>query len=228
MNGLAAEAKALADAIVAGCAACRPMRRRCWCARRRPLMLIVGCVPQGQRRWRSAARIAARQAPGAHTGDIAATMLADAGLPLRDRRPFRAARRPQRDRRLVRAKAEAAHGAGLIAIVCVGETQARARRRPHARGRRPQVPARCPRARPPRTWSSPTSRSGRSAPAGRRRRPQVAEMHARHPRASCADRVGRRRGHVRILYGGSVKADECARSCWRSPMSTARWSAAPA
>jgi len=59
---------------------------------------------------------------GAHTGDIAATMLVDAGcshviLGHSERR----ADHGESDE-LVRAKAEAAYGAGLIAIVCVGET----------------------------------------------------------------------------------------------------------
>jgi triosephosphate isomerase len=59
---------------------------------------------------------------GAHTGDIAATMLADAGcshviLGHSERR----ADHDETDV-LVRSKAEAAHGAGLTAIICVGET----------------------------------------------------------------------------------------------------------
>jgi triosephosphate isomerase len=59
---------------------------------------------------------------GAHTGDIAATMLVDTGcshviLGHSERR----ADHGESDE-LVRAKAEAAYGAGLIAIVCVGET----------------------------------------------------------------------------------------------------------
>lgn len=61
-------------------------------------------------------------ASGAFTGDISAEMLADAGataviLGHSERR----AGHGERDRD-VRAKAEAAHRAGLIAIVCVGET----------------------------------------------------------------------------------------------------------
>src|SRR5689334_6693997 len=60
---------------------------------------------------------------GAHTGDISAEMLADAGA--------RAIIVGHSERRtdhgesdaLVRAKAEAAWRAGLVAIVCIGETQ---------------------------------------------------------------------------------------------------------
>ena len=62
------------------------------------------------------------KASGAHTGDISAEMLADAGA--------RAVIVGHSERRMdhgeldreIRAKAEAAHRAGLIAIVCVGET----------------------------------------------------------------------------------------------------------
>ncbi len=63
-------------------------------------------------------------ASGAHTGDIAAAQLADAGathviLGHSERR----ADHDETDA-LVRAKATAAHAAGLIAIVCIGETLA--------------------------------------------------------------------------------------------------------
>jgi triosephosphate isomerase (TIM) len=63
-------------------------------------------------------------ASGAHTGDISAEMLRDAGATVvivghSERR----ANHGESDA-LVRAKAEAAHRAGLLAIVCVGETRA--------------------------------------------------------------------------------------------------------
>ena len=62
------------------------------------------------------------KASGAHTGDISAEMLADAGAAFvivghSERR----ANHGEGDA-TVRAKAEACHRAGLIAIVCVGET----------------------------------------------------------------------------------------------------------
>ncbi len=64
---------------------------------------------------------------GAHTGDISAEMLADAGaiaiiVGHSERRAEHGETDPQ-----VRAKAEAAHRAGLTAIVCVGETEAERR-----------------------------------------------------------------------------------------------------
>ena len=62
-------------------------------------------------------------AAGAHTGDISAAMLADAGCRYvivghSERRADHA-----ESDHLVRAKAEAAHDAGLIAIVCLGESE---------------------------------------------------------------------------------------------------------
>lgn len=64
------------------------------------------------------------EASGAHTGDIAAAMLADAGgshviLGHSERR----ADHGETDA-VVRAKAEAAGAAGLVRVICVGETEA--------------------------------------------------------------------------------------------------------
>jgi triosephosphate isomerase len=67
-------------------------------------------------------------ADGAHTGDLSAGMLADAGCShVIVGHSERRANHGETDR-LVRAKAEAAHGAGLVAVVCVGETAAERRR----------------------------------------------------------------------------------------------------
>src|SRR5579871_4094855 len=61
---------------------------------------------------------------GAHTGDIAAEMLADAGATaIIVGHSERRADHGESDA-LVRQKAEAAWRAGLVAIVCIGETQA--------------------------------------------------------------------------------------------------------
>jgi triosephosphate isomerase len=61
---------------------------------------------------------------GAHTGDVSAAMLADAGC--RYAIVGHSERRADHGEssELVAAKAKAAHEAGLIAIVCVGETEA--------------------------------------------------------------------------------------------------------
>ncbi len=67
------------------------------------------------------------KASGAHTGDISAEMLADAGLThVIVGHSERRADHGETDA-VVRAKAEAAVRAGLVAIVCVGETEAQRR-----------------------------------------------------------------------------------------------------
>ena len=104
-------------------------------------------------------------ASGAHTGDLSAEMLADAGATaVIVGHSERRAEHGELDR-IVRAKAEAAHRAGLTAIVCVGETAGERARRTDRGGRAPaagRLAAGCGDARP--TPSSPTSRCGPSAP----------------------------------------------------------------
>ena len=73
-------------------------------------------------------------ASGAHTGDISAEMITDSGGKLvivghSERRTDHG-----ENDALVRAKAEAAWRAGLLAILCIGETRGRTRGRPHPRG----------------------------------------------------------------------------------------------
>ena len=139
----------------------------------------------------------------------------DAGrvrLPLRHRRPLRATRAARRERRSSsprRRGRRCAHG--LTPIVCVGETlaerEAGATEAVVARQLAAVIDA-ARRTRSTRDRASPTSRSGRSAPAAppRPSRPRRSTrfLRARLPRR----RAGR--GAVRILYGGSVKADNAA------------------
>ena len=115
---------------------------------------------------RSAAQDCHAAASGAFTGDISAEMLKDAGAAAvivghSERRTYH--RETDAD---VQAKAAAAWRAGLVAIVCVGETKDE-----RVAGRTLDVvgaPSRGVAARRRdrgETWSSPMSRSGRSAPA---------------------------------------------------------------
>jgi triosephosphate isomerase (TIM) len=83
-----------------------------------------GILPADQKVLALGAQDCHPDASGAHTGDISAEMLADAGASFvivghSERR----ADHGETDA-LVRQKAEAAWRAGLIAIVCIGETQA--------------------------------------------------------------------------------------------------------
>jgi triosephosphate isomerase (TIM) len=116
MNGLAA-AQGQLDQIIAGAAACQCEIMVC------PPATLIG-------RFAAAARGTAvtiggqdchPEPSGAHTGDIAAEMLADGGArAVIVGHSERRADHHETDQ-IVRAKALAARRAGLIAIVCVGE-----------------------------------------------------------------------------------------------------------
>ena len=206
MNGLAAQADVL-DAVIAGVGepecdvvVCPPVTLLSEFARRAE----GSTVAVGAQDCHPAER-------GAHTGDVSAEMLADAGashviLGHSERR----ADHGEGDA-LVHAKAEAAQRAGLAAIVCVGET-AEARDAGRAvqivtgqmRGSLPDVAVSEDQlivAYEP-VWAIGT---GRTPSTG-----HIEEMHAAM-RAELEMRYG---GHVasriRLLYGGSVKATNAA------------------
>jgi triosephosphate isomerase len=148
-------------------------------------------------------------ASGAHTGDVSAEMLADAGashviVGHSERRADHG-----EDDALVRAKAEAARRAGLVAIVCVGETEAErdAGRALEVVGG--QLAGSVPEGATPENtvvayepvWAIGTGRT----PSGG----DIAEMHG-HMRHLLADRFGQAAEGIRLLYGGSVKPGNAA------------------
>ena len=146
---------------------------------------------------------------GAHTGDISAEMLVDAGCGyVLVGHSERRAEHGEGDA-TVRAKAEAAQAAGLIPIVCVGESAEE-----RTAGRALTVIERQLSRSPPRVapldlviayepvWAIGTGRTATPA--------DVAEAHA-HIRALLAGLLGAEAaGALRILYGGSVKPDNAA------------------
>ncbi|MCX7299226.1 MAG: triose-phosphate isomerase [Rhodobacterales bacterium] len=146
---------------------------------------------------------------GAHTGDISAPELADAGashviLGHSERRTDHAETDAQ-----VRAKAQAAHSAGLIALVCIGETleqreagQTLAVVGTQLAGSLPDTAtgANTVIAYEP-VWAIGTG----LVPT----LPQIAEVHA-FIRADLAIRFGADGATFRILYGGSVKPSNAA------------------
>lgn len=145
---------------------------------------------------------------GAHTGDVAAEMLADVGAAYAIvGHSERRADHGESDA-TVSAKASAARRAGLIAIICVGETESE-----RTDGRALDVvagqlagsiPAGATAAdtviayEP--VWAIGTGKTATPA--------DVAEMHA-HIRAQLADKIADA-NKVRILYGGSVKPANAA------------------
>lgn len=149
------------------------------------------------------------KASGAHTGDIAAAMLADAGashviLGHSERRADHA----ETDA-MVRAKTEAAHAAGLVAVVCVGETEAERDAGSTLAVIGAQLAGSLPDAATGATtviayepvWAIGTGRTPTND--------QIAEVHG-FLRAELTKRFGAEGDAFRLLYGGSVKPSNAA------------------
>lgn len=146
-------------------------------------------------------------AKGAHTGDVSATMLADAGADFvivghSERRRDHGETDEQ-----VRAKAEAGMAGGLGVIVCVGETQEE-----RDAGREEEVVSRQVDRSLPRGEGACDKLSVAYEPVwaiGTGRVAQVSDVIAMHKviRGRLLDVYGAAADKVRILYGGSVNAD---------------------
>jgi triosephosphate isomerase len=145
---------------------------------------------------------------GAFTGEISAEMLRDAGanaviLGHSERRQFYG----ETDA-MVRAKAEAASRAGLIALICVGEDERQRDAGEAVSVVQKQLDGSVPASAPADpidlviayepVWAIGTGRTPNPE--------QIAEMHAAI-RAWLADRFGAAADQMRILYGGSVKPE---------------------
>ncbi|HYI49178.1 MAG TPA: triose-phosphate isomerase [Allosphingosinicella sp.] len=149
------------------------------------------------------------EASGAHTGCISVPMIREAGakLVIVGHSERRAGQRESDAE--VRAKAAAALAAGLVAIVCVGESAAE-----RADGRHLAIVEAMLLGSLPDEWEDGelvvayepiwAIGTGKVATPG-----DVAEMHA-YVRVVLVRRYGERGLRIRILYGGSVKADNAA------------------
>ena len=143
---------------------------------------------------------------GAHTGCTSATMLVEAGAKLAIVGHSERRADQQESDAEVQAKAMAAIAAGLIAIVCVGETEAERDAGRAVAIVEAQLDGSIPRDGTGATlvvayepvWAIGT---GRTPSTG-----DVAEMHAAI-RGKLGALLGAEGGKVRILYGGSVKPD---------------------
>jgi triosephosphate isomerase (TIM) len=148
-------------------------------------------------------------ASGAHTGDISAAMLRDAGathiiLGHSERR----ADHGETDA-LVRAKATAAIAAGLVAIVCVGETESQRDAGQTLDVVAAQLAGSVPDGATAATlviayepvWAIGTGRTPTI--------PEIAEVHA-HLRTRLTEKIGAGAAATRLLYGGSVKPSNAA------------------
>jgi triosephosphate isomerase len=169
-----------------------------------PATLVGAAIATAAGRFSIGGQDCHQKASGAHTGDVSASMLADLGATFvivghSERRTDHA-----ESSALVKAKAEAALAAGLIAILCVGETDAerKAGRTLDVVGAQiaGSLPAGATAANlvlayEP-VWAIGTGLTPTAA--------DVADVHA-FIRAELARALGADGAGVRILYGGSVK-----------------------
>jgi triosephosphate isomerase len=202
MNGLSAGAGALTGAIAAGAGevscdllVCPPFTQVA-----RVVEALRGSVVAvgGQDCHASAS--------GAHTGDISPEMLADLGCSAVILGHSERRQNHHESDAAVHAKVLGAMRAGLMPIVCVGETEAERDAGTHLAVVGGQVAASLPDgfagviAYEP-IWAIGT---GRTPTEG-----DVEAMH-RHIRSALVARLGAAGGGLRILYGGSVKPDNAA------------------
>ncbi len=207
MNGLRADGTALAGELARRLATAGPVRFDMLVCPPATLIVPVGAAIAGGPLGLGGQDCHAAE-KGAHTGDISAAMLADAGCQAvivghSERRQDHKETDTQ-----VRAKAAAAQKAGLTAIICVGETEAErdagqagsvvarqlAGSIPEGAGAMNTVIAYEP------VWAIGTGRTPTSQ--------DIAAMHAMI-RGELSGKVADPSG-VRILYGGSVKPSNAA------------------
>ncbi len=174
-----------------------------------PFTLIAPAVVRGAGSLSIGAQDVHHKASGAHTGCVSAAMLKEAGATLAIAGHSERRTDQHETDAEVRAKAEAGLAAGLDMIVCVGESDAQRRAGDHLAVVERQLAGSLPDvisgaelvvAYEP-IWAIGTGNVATPA--------DVAEMHAAI-RAALVARYGDAGQHIRILYGGSVKADNAA------------------
>jgi triosephosphate isomerase (TIM) len=207
MNGLLADSRARVDALrnkASAAAAALPEIVLC-----PPFTLLAGI---GQAIGASSLALGAQDChvadKGAHTGDIAAPMLADIGCRyVIVGHSERRANHGESDA-LVRAKAEAAHRAGLVAIICVGESAEQRKAAQHLSVVAGQLEGSLP---PGATAASTVVAYEPVWAIGTGLTPtadDIAEMHAHlRGRLKALSKEGE---GIRVLYGGSANAGNAA------------------
>lgn len=174
-----------------------------------PATLIARAVWQAKNRVAIGGEDCHPEVSGAFTGDVSAEMLKDAGASAvivghSERRQYHG----ETDA-IVVAKAKAAWRAGLLAIICVGESEAQRNAGSALGVCQDQLKGSVPEGATPENtavayepiWAIGTGKTATTA--------DIAEMHA-HMRQCLVKTFGPNGNGFRILYGGSVKASNAA------------------
>jgi triosephosphate isomerase len=207
MNGLSVDSRARVDALRNKASAATGLPDIVLC----PPFTLLAAV--GEAIASSAMALGAQDChvaeKGAHTGDVAAPMLADLGCRyVIVGHSERRANHGESDA-LVRAKAEAAQRAGLVAIICVGESADQRKAKQHLGVVEAQLAGSLPSgataantviAYEP-VWAIGTGLTPTSD--------DIAEMHA-HVRARLEAANAAEGAGIRVLYGGSANAGNAA------------------
>lgn len=206
MNGLRENGTVLARALIARIKETPPACEVLVCP---PSTLIGALASLGESGLQLGGQDCSAQGLGAHTGDIAAPMLADFGC--RYVVVGHSERRSDHGEtnKLVKAKSQAALSAGLIPIVCVGESLTQREQGLTDDVIRQQVSRSVPTISGDETfvlayepvWAIGTGLTPTIE--------QIAEVHG-NIRNQLIRRFGARGGQIRLLYGGSVKPSNAA------------------
>ena len=204
MNGLLADSKARAEQLGSAVAAIKDSPFEMVLC---PPATMIGAVAEvlAGCAVRHGGQDCHTESAGAYTGNISAAMLKDLGcthviVGHSERRQYH-----EESSALIAAKAAAAHAAGLVAIICVGETDAE-----RTAGQADSiVAAQLAESIPLSATSDNTAiayepvwaiGTGKTASAD-----DIRQMHA-HIRAKVSDKITAGGAEVKLLYGGSVKA----------------------
>ena len=201
MRGLVAQLAEIGS-VAAAVAAIRPLADILICP---PATLIARAVELADRRIAIGGQDCHPETAGAFTGDLSAEMLKDAGASAAI--VGHSERRQGHDETdaIVAAKANAARRTGLLAIICIGETQSQRADGQTLQVCRNQITGSIPErmtaaetviAHEP-LWAIGTGHTPAAA--------EIADVHG-HIRNILVERFGSEGTAVRILYGGSVKA----------------------
>lgn len=205
MNGMAAQLREV-EAMAAALKATPPLADVLICL---PATLITHAVQAAAGRLAIGAEDCSAEISGSFTGDLSAEMLKDAGAEAvivghSERRQHHG----ETDA-IVATKANAARRAGLLAIICIGETRAQ-----RLAGNALSVCGEQIAGSVPEGMTATGTVIGYEPlwAIGSGRMPtatQIIAMHA-HIRACLIDRLGAEGNELRILYGGSVNASNAA------------------